>query len=118
MYIKQLIHVKTLYQIKCNTVFICVGDLLPVGTSISIIMMFVKIVRLSILCRTYSIFKLFLSLQKFIGVWTPGKALLYCIACPVGPSFKIGIFEPVSLYADPKFVRAWPGGIGEFKMGA
>ena len=56
-------------------------------------------------------------MQRFIGVWTPENALLYCIACPVGPFFKTGIFEPVSLYADPKFVRAWPGGIGEFKLG-
>ena len=44
--------------------------------------------------------------------------LLYCIACPVGPFFKTGISEPVSFYTDPKFVRAWPGGIGKFKMGA
>ena len=67
---------------------------------------------------TVLLYNVLLSLQKFIGVWTPGRALLYCIACPVGPFFKTGVFEPVSLYADPKFVRAWPGGIGEFKMGA
>ena len=62
---------------------------------------------------------IFVFMQRFIGVWTPQKALLYCIACPVGPFFKTSsLFEPVSLYADPQFVRAWPGGIGEFKMGA
>ena len=64
------------------------------------------------------VYLLFVVAQRFFGVWTPENALLYCITCPVGSFFKTGSFEPVSLYADPKFVRAWPGGVGEFKLGA
>jgi len=49
------------------------------------------------------------------------KALLFVILSPVGPYFKTGkagpVIEPVSLLADPDFVRAWPGGIGEYKAG-
>ncbi len=57
-------------------------------------------------------------LQKpFIGVHASSTALLYCITGPVGPYFSSGTFEPVSLYADPQFIRAWPGGVGDSKMG-
>jgi len=56
-------------------------------------------------------------LQPYIGVREPHKALLYCITCPVGPYFATGTFNPVSLYADPMFIRAWPGGVGDSKMG-
>ena len=57
------------------------------------------------------------SLQPFLGVREPHSALLYCITSPVGPYFTTGTFNPVSLYADPAFIRAWPGGPGESKMG-
>ena len=56
-------------------------------------------------------------IQPFIGVHASSKALLYCITCPVGPYFSSGTFNPVSLYADPDFIRAWPGGVGDSKMG-
>ena len=55
--------------------------------------------------------------QPTIGVRASEKALLYCITCPVGPYFSTGTFTPISLYADPGFIRAWPGGAGESKMG-
>ena len=55
--------------------------------------------------------------QPFLGVREPHNSLLYCITSPVGPYFKTGTFQPVSLYADPAFIRAWPGGVGESKMG-
>ena len=45
------------------------------------------------------------------------SALLYVILSPVGPYFKTGTFSPVALLADPSFVRAWPGGCGDSKMG-
>ena len=35
---------------------------------------------------------------------------------PVGPYFKTGL-QPVSLLADPKYIRAWPGGTGQAKCG-
>jgi branched-chain amino acid aminotransferase len=45
------------------------------------------------------------------------KALFYIIASPAGPYFPTG-FKPVSLYADPRFVRAFPGGVGAYKVGS
>lgn len=35
----------------------------------------------------------------------------------MGPYFATG-FKPVALYADPKHVRAWPGGCGDQKLGS
>lgn len=55
--------------------------------------------------------------QPAIGVHASSSALLYCIIGPAGPYFSSGTFTPVKLYADPKFVRAWPGGCGDSKMG-
>ena len=47
----------------------------------------------------------------------PREALLYVITGPVGPYYPTG-FKPVSLLANPKYVRAWEGGCGSYKMGA
>ncbi|XP_050732142.1 branched-chain-amino-acid aminotransferase, cytosolic-like [Eriocheir sinensis] len=55
--------------------------------------------------------------EPTLGVVRPAEALLFVILSPVGPYFASG-FKPVSLLADPRFVRAWPGGVGEMKMGA
>ncbi|XP_025085462.1 branched-chain-amino-acid aminotransferase, cytosolic-like [Pomacea canaliculata] len=44
-------------------------------------------------------------------------AKLFVLLSPVGPYFHTG-FKPVTLLADPRFVRAWPGSCGSFKMGA
>jgi branched-chain amino acid aminotransferase len=55
--------------------------------------------------------------QKTLGVSPPGSALLYVIASPVGPYFKAG-FKAVSLEATDYAVRAWPGGVGDKKLGA
>lgn len=43
--------------------------------------------------------------------------MIFVIIGPVGPYFATGSFNPVSLLADPSFVRAWKGGVGAFKMG-
>ena len=56
-------------------------------------------------------------LQPSLGVSMSNSALLYVLTGPVGPYYPTG-FKPVSLLADPKFVRAWEGGCGAFKMGA
>lgn len=45
------------------------------------------------------------------------KALLYVITSPTGPYFPTG-FKPVNLYADSKYIRAFPGGVGNFKCGS
>ena len=52
-----------------------------------------------------------------LGVSAPTKALLYLIASPVGPYFSGG-FKPVSLEATDYAVRAWPIGVGSYKLGA
>lgn len=55
--------------------------------------------------------------QPTLGVSPPESALLYTILCPVGSYFGPD-FKPVSLLADPRFIRAWPGGCGDRKMGS
>ncbi|XP_041110909.1 branched-chain-amino-acid aminotransferase, cytosolic-like isoform X2 [Polyodon spathula] len=56
-------------------------------------------------------------LPPSLGVKKPSRALLYVILSPVGPYFSTGGFSPVSLWADPKYTRAWRGGTGDCKMG-
>ncbi|XP_009904476.1 branched-chain-amino-acid aminotransferase, cytosolic isoform X1 [Dryobates pubescens] len=55
--------------------------------------------------------------EPSLGVKKPTKALLYVILSPVGPYFAGGCFSPISLWADPKYVRAWKGGTGDCKLG-
>lgn len=55
--------------------------------------------------------------QPSLGVKKPTKALLYVILSPVGAYFASGSFNPISLWADPKYVRAWKGGTGDCKLG-
>ena len=55
--------------------------------------------------------------QRSIGVGPPGSALLFVIASPVGPYYPTG-FKAVSLEARSDIVRAWPGGVGDRKLGA
>ncbi|KAF8320591.1 branched-chain amino acid aminotransferase II [Cantharellus anzutake] len=53
----------------------------------------------------------------FLGVAPSRDALLFVIMSPVGPYFKNG-FKPVSLLATTKYVRAFPGGTGAYKLGS
>ena len=55
--------------------------------------------------------------QRTLGVGPPGSALLYIIASPVGPYFPTG-FKAISLEATDYAVRAWPGGVGDKKLGS
>ncbi|XP_033025412.1 branched-chain-amino-acid aminotransferase, mitochondrial [Lacerta agilis] len=59
----------------------------------------------------------FIGTEPSLGVAKSSQALLYVILCPVGAYFATGSFSPVSLLADPRFVRAWMGGVGDFKLG-
>lgn len=52
-----------------------------------------------------------------LGVASSEQAMLYVLLSPVGPYFKTG-FKPISLFADPDIVRAWPGGAGDKKLGS
>lgn len=58
-----------------------------------------------------------ISTQNTLGVGQANSALLFVIASPVGPYYPQG-FKPVRLLADELNVRAWPGGTGNFKLGA
>jgi branched-chain amino acid aminotransferase len=59
----------------------------------------------------------FIGTEPTLGVQHSKSSLLYVITGPVGPYFPTG-FKPVSLLADPAFVRAWAGGCGQYKLGA
>ncbi|CEP07150.1 hypothetical protein [Parasitella parasitica] len=54
--------------------------------------------------------------QSALGVRAPDRALLFVIASPVGPYFSTG-FQAVSLLASTDYVRAWPNGTGDSKVG-
>ncbi|KAF4524679.1 hypothetical protein B566_EDAN009523 [Ephemera danica] len=57
-----------------------------------------------------------IGIDPTLGVSSSDNALLFVILCPVGPYFASG-FKPVSLLADPKFTRSWPGGCGDQALG-
>lgn len=57
----------------------------------------------------------FISIQETLGVAPSNHALLYVIGCPVG-QYYAGL-SSVAIYAEEKFVRAWPGGTGCYKIG-
>ncbi|XP_053318257.1 branched-chain-amino-acid aminotransferase, cytosolic isoform X1 [Spea bombifrons] len=59
----------------------------------------------------------FIGTEESLGVKKSSSALLYVILSPVGAYFAKGSFKPISLWADPKFVRAWKGGTGDCKTG-
>jgi branched-chain amino acid aminotransferase len=54
--------------------------------------------------------------SPFLGVHASEHVKVFVILSPVGPYYKSG-FQPVRLYADVENVRAWPGGIGNAKVG-
>ena len=56
-------------------------------------------------------------MQPTLGVAPATHVYLYAVLSPVGPYFPGGM-KPVSLYADPHYVRAWPGGTGGYKVGS
>lgn len=58
-----------------------------------------------------------ISTEPSLGVGPAKKALFFTILAPSGPYYPKG-FKPVRLLADPTFVRAFPGGTGEYKLGA
>ncbi|KAM3568531.1 hypothetical protein VYU27_009343, partial [Nannochloropsis oceanica] len=57
-----------------------------------------------------------ISTYPFLGVGATKEIKLYCIMSPVGPYYPEG-FNPIRLYADTLNVRAWPGGVGNTKLG-
>lgn len=51
-----------------------------------------------------------------LGVARSSECALNVIMSPVGPYFKTGL-QPVTLFLDERHVRAWPGGVGQYKIG-
>ncbi|KAI8988379.1 branched-chain amino acid aminotransferase [Mycotypha africana] len=68
--------------------------------------------------RGYSLYlrPTMISTQPSLGVRAPSSALLFVIASPVGPYFATG-FKAVSLLASTDYVRSWPQGTGDCKVG-
>merc|ERR1712001_403669 len=58
-----------------------------------------------------------IGIEPTLGISPASQAELFCILSPVGPYFSSGL-KPVNLLADPKYVRAWPGGSGYTKLGS
>lgn len=48
----------------------------------------------------------------------PESALLFVILSPVSAYYKASSDGAVSIYADPNVVRAFPGGVGNRKVGS
>lgn len=48
----------------------------------------------------------------------PETALLFVIMSPVSAYYKTGSDGAVSIFADPNVVRAFPGGVGNRKVGS
>lgn len=59
-----------------------------------------------------------IGIDPTLGVASSDSALLYTILSPVGSYFKANSDGAISLLADPRFTRAWPGGVGNRKMGS
>ncbi|MFH4978299.1 hypothetical protein AB6A40_005008 [Gnathostoma spinigerum] len=58
----------------------------------------------------------FIGLDPTLGVGTATQAKLFVITGPAGAYYATG-WKPVSLLADPQYVRAFEGGVGSYKMG-
>ncbi|CAE7243073.1 bcaA [Symbiodinium sp. KB8] len=58
-----------------------------------------------------------ISTHPFLGVGASSQAKMFTILSPVGPYYPEG-FAPVTLYGEKRYVRAWPGGTGDTKVGA
>lgn len=59
-----------------------------------------------------------IGIDPTLGVASSDSALLYTILTPVGSYYDPGTSGAVSLLADPRYTRAWPGGVGDRKMGS
>ncbi|AWO97904.1 Branched-chain-amino-acid aminotransferase [Scophthalmus maximus] len=58
----------------------------------------------------------FIGTEPTLGLKKPAHALLYVILSQAGSYFN-NEAEGLSLWADPKYTRAWKGGTGDCKMG-
>ncbi len=54
--------------------------------------------------------------QPHIGIGMSTDALVFVILCPVGAYFPTGL-KPIKLMANSKYIRAYPKGTGDSKLG-
>ncbi|XP_067408199.1 branched-chain-amino-acid aminotransferase, mitochondrial [Emydura macquarii macquarii] len=59
----------------------------------------------------------YIGTEPTLGVARSSRALLFVILSPVGSYFAAGPMGPVELLAEPRYVRAWVGGVGDCKLG-
>ncbi|XP_044012781.1 branched-chain-amino-acid aminotransferase [Aphidius gifuensis] len=60
-----------------------------------------------------------IGIDPTLGVATSNSAMLFVILCPVGSYFHgSNAQKGISLLADPRYTRAWPGGCGNSKVGS
>mmetsp|Transcript_30321 Transcript_30321/g.34889 ORF Transcript_30321/g.34889 Transcript_30321/m.34889 type:complete len:394 (+) Transcript_30321:212-1393(+) len=57
-----------------------------------------------------------IAMHQYLGLAAPDSLLLYVCTSPVGPYYKTG-FKPIRLTCENTYVRAWPGGTGNAKVG-
>ncbi|XP_059613424.1 branched-chain-amino-acid aminotransferase, cytosolic [Phlebotomus argentipes] len=69
-------------------------------------------------CASLYIRPTLIGIEPTLGVASSDSALLYTILSPVGSYFGPKSTGGVSLLADPQYVRAWPGGAGDRKLGS
>eukprot|EP01017_Pseudomicrothorax_dubius_P003730 TRINITY_DN1059_c0_g1_i7.p1 TRINITY_DN1059_c0_g1~~TRINITY_DN1059_c0_g1_i7.p1 ORF type:complete len:299 (-),score=35.37 TRINITY_DN1059_c0_g1_i7:399-1295(-) len=58
-----------------------------------------------------------ISHNRELGVRAPDRSLLFCVMSPVGPYYTTG-FKPIKLYCSEDHIRAFPKGVGEYKLGS
>jgi len=58
----------------------------------------------------------FIGTHPFLGICPTREAMLYVVLLPVGPYFPSGL-KPIKLYVETENVRAFPGGVGDNKIG-
>lgn len=54
--------------------------------------------------------------HPFLGVCPTREAMIFVVLTPVGPYFPSGL-KPIKLYVETENVRAFPGGVGDKKIG-
>lgn len=54
--------------------------------------------------------------SPILGIHASEHIKIFVILSPVGPYYKGG-FKPIKLLADTENIRAWPGGVGNAKLG-
>jgi branched-chain amino acid aminotransferase len=68
--------------------------------------------------RGYSLYlrPTMIGIQSILGFGRSDTALLFVIGSPVGSYHHLG-FKPIKLYVDDLYVRTWPKGTGDTKVG-